>query len=385
MEPTALRDLIANTAVLATGADASSATVAGVAIDSRSAAPGDLFVALRGERSDGHRFVAQALEAGAVGALVSQPIEDAALGRLIVVEDTLRSLGDIARAYRRRFSLPLVGITGSVGKTSVKEMCAAVLRTRFETHANAGNFNNEIGVPLTLFGLERRHTAAILELGMRARGEIDRLAEIAEPSIGLITNIGHAHLEILGSREEIARAKAELLARLPAGGAAILPRHDPFFELLKAAVPVGVRTLTFSSDPALGADVTTTPGPGYYVAAARGDRATGTLRAVGEHHYRNAAAVIALGLALDVTMPEAVAALAEWTGAEGRLVVRELPAGVTVLDDCYNAGPESMQSALATLERMTDGGGVAVLGDMRELGAGAPALHRALGAALVAA
>ncbi len=392
MEPIKLEELLAGQNVRElTGPKPgrlSDKTITGVCIDSRKALPGDLFFALKGEQSDGHHYVEQALEIGAAAVVVSEmPAgrSSAPHGAIVLVEDTLRTLGDAARNYRRRFQIPIIAITGSIGKTSVKEMSAAVLRTTCNTHASEKNYNNEIGVPLTLFGLNTGHEAAIVEMGMRGPNEIDRLAEIAEPTVGLITNIGYAHLERLGTREGIALAKAELLARLPATGTAILPVGDAYFETLRSSVPQGVRILTFSGDPARDCDVVTSDGPGYYLVKARGERYKGTLKAVGEHHFRNAAAVLALALALDIPIPAAIEALSYWSGAEGRLVVRDLPSDITVLDDCYNAGPESMESALATLVRMTNGGGVAVLGDMRELGDDAPDLHRRVGRAVVGA
>ena len=216
-----------NAPILADAAVALHGVVTGVSIDTRTLKPGDLFFALQGEHSDGHEYVKAAFEKGAIAAVVSHPVADAG-GRQIRVPDTLRAFGDLAGAYRRLFDIPVVGVTGSVGKTSTKEMIAAVLRTRYNVLANEKNFNNEIGVPLTLFQLEARHEVAVIEMGMRGLGEIDRLAEIAAPTIGLITNIGYAHIERLGSRENILRAKTELYQRLPKGGIAIVPADSEF-------------------------------------------------------------------------------------------------------------------------------------------------------------
>ena len=223
--------------------------ITSVCIDSRQAKPGALFFALKGENSDGHEYVAQALKAGAAAVVVEHKIEGLEAttpsgektGAQIVVPAALRALGDLARHYRRQFAIPIIGITGSVGKTSTKEMIAAVLRTTYNTLASEKNYNNEIGVPLTLFNLNKTHEAAVVEMGMRGLGQIDYLAEIAEPTIGVITNIGHAHIELLGSFENIAQAKSELFARLPSNGVAILTKDNAFLEIVKAAIPAGCR------------------------------------------------------------------------------------------------------------------------------------------------
>jgi UDP-N-acetylmuramoyl-tripeptide--D-alanyl-D-alanine ligase len=334
--------------------------VQSVCTDTRQAVRGSLFFALAGEHSDGHDYVVQAFAAGAVGAVASKEVLDAA-GPLLIVPDTLRSLGDLAMHYRRQFAIPVVGVTGSVGKTSTKEMIATVLRTKYNTLASAKNFNNEIGVPMTLFGLTKAHEVAVIEMGMRGLGEIDRLAEIAQPTIGLITGIGYAHIERLGSQQNIAQAKSELLARLPSDGVAILPSHDPFCDTLRSRVPVGCRILTYD----------------------RSAQDTIPLQVIGVHHIGNAAAALAVASALAVPRPQAMAALGQWQGAEGRMVVRETPEGWHVLDDCYNAGPESMEAALATLAASAPSVRVAVLGDMRELGDFAPEAHRRVGRAVV--
>jgi len=193
-----------------------------VCTDTRQGAHGALFFALPGERADGHDYVLPAFAAGAAGAVVSRPVPGAS-GPLLIVPDPLRALGDLAAHYRRCFPIPVVGVTGSVGKTSTKEMIAAILRTKAPTLVSAKNFNTEIGVPLALFQLGPEHGAAVLEMGMRGPGQIARLAEIAQPDIAVITNIGYAHIELLGSQQNIAAAKAEILAYLPEGGVAVLP------------------------------------------------------------------------------------------------------------------------------------------------------------------
>lgn len=369
--------------------------ITSVCIDSRQAKPGALFFALKGENSDGHAYVAQALQAGATAAVVERKMEGlegrkGVKGAQIVVPATLRALGDLARHYRRQFAIPIVGVTGSVGKTSTKEMIAAVLRTTYNTLANEKNYNNEIGVPLTLFNLNKTHQAAVVEMGMRGLGQIDYLAEIAEPTIGVITNIGHAHIELLGSQENIARAKAELFARLSENGVAIFPAEINQASIINAAIPPHCQQITYSTSgiQRYNGDVrveeanTKIHEDGTVTFRVRVGPTTKsipvTLQAVGTHHVPNALAALSIAYALDIPTERAIAALEAWQGAEGRMTVRHAPENITVLDDCYNAGPESMQAALETLTKMSKDG-VAVLGDMRELGEYAERAHRILG------
>ena len=365
--------------------------ITSVCIDSRQATPGSLFFALKGENSDGHAYIAQALRAGAV-AVVEHSIEGVKEGEgaQIVVPATLRALGDLSRHYRRQFAIPIIGITGSVGKTSTKEMIAAVLRTTYNTLANEKNYNNEIGVPLTLFNLNKTHEVAVVEMGMRGLGQIDYLAEIAEPTIGVITNIGSAHIELLGSHENIAKAKAELFARLPADGIAIVPRNLAYSQIVKAAIPPGCRIIQTGgtirdSEVRLMRDtivVNARGEAGFRVRVGKEKKSLAIqMQAVGFHAVWNALLALAVGYALDVPSELAALALSNWQGAEGRMMVRHAPHGITVLDDCYNSSPDSVYSALNTLEQMSENR-VAVLGDMRELGEYALQAHRDVGASV---
>jgi UDP-N-acetylmuramoyl-tripeptide--D-alanyl-D-alanine ligase len=413
MEPTPLRELLDGITHQMIGT--APIAVTGVCTDTRSLQSGDLFFALTGERSNGHEYVGRALELGATAAVVADAGACSGSGPLIVVDDTLRALGLAARNYRRRFRTPVVAITGSVGKTSVKEMTAAAIRAERNVLASRKNFNNEIGVPLTLFELSGEHEAAVIEMGMRGAGEIDWLAEIAEPTIGVITNIGHSHLERLGSREGIAEAKAELLARLPANGIAILPRYDDYFDLLKSRVPPACRIITFSDDPGGKPDVLVVADQAsnsYFFSAAARKRAaiaaTGCAHRftipgpVAAHVARNAAAAVAVAFALEIPVQPAADALKQFAPIEGRWRSLAGMHGATVIDDCYNAAPESMAAALAMFARAADadrdgrsadasvaresepagrdgkGRRVAVIGEMRELGESGPALHRAI-------
>lgn len=355
----------------------------GICTDTRLGAKGSLFFALQGE-TDGHRFVKAALEAGAVAAIVSRRIEGAP-GTQLVVPDTTRALGDLAHAYRMLFDIPVIGITGSVGKTSTKEMIAAALSTQYRVLANEKNYNTEIGVPLTLFRLRREHEVAIVEMGMRGLGEIDWLAQIAAPTVGIVTNIGYAHIERLGSRENIAQAKAELLTHLPEGGTAILMESE-FAPYLRDHVQAGTKIVMCAFGTNADAEVIGLNGDVSQPMQVRiaGESYAVPLKAVGTHHQANALLALATAHVLDVPLPAAIAALGEWEGAEGRMTVRTSADGPKVLDDCYNAGPESMAAALDTLKQMTPGGGgVAVLGDIREVGDYASQLHAALGPKVV--
>ena len=362
------------------------ANVFGVCTDTRQGAERALFFALRGENADGHRFVEQAFKAGAAAVVVTHRVESVE-GTQLVVQDTLRALGDLANAYRRQFDIPVIGITGSVGKTSTKEMIAAALRTRYRVLASEKNYNNEIGVPLTLFGLRREHQVAVIEMGMRALGEIDRLAEIAAPTIGVITNIGHAHIERLGSREGIAQAKAEMLQRLPDAGVAVLMESE-FLPYLRARVPAQARVVLCGAEADSRAEIVALSPAAASAEPLRvriaGEIYTVPLKAVGTHHHANALLALAAADVLNVPISEAIAALSDWDGAEGRMTIRTAADGMTILDDCYNAGPESMTAALHTLHQMTGGeGGIAILGDMREMGEYAAELHFGLGPAVV--
>ena len=368
-----------NAPIVADSAVALHGVVSGVSIDTRTIQPGDLFFALKGEHSDGHEYVRTAFEKGAIAAVVSDTVVDAG-GRQIRVPDTLRAFGDLAGAYRRQFNIPVVGVTGSVGKTSTKEMIAAVLRTRYNTLANEKNFNNEIGVPLTLFQLDKSHEAAVIEMGMRGLGEIDRLAEIAAPTIGLITNIGYSHIERLGSQENILRAKAELYQRLPQDGVAIVPADSEFYRGLLKRVPAGVRRITFSVINEVFSDFRLIDALlNEYHVVADGKDFKMTMQSIGAHVIANALAALAVASVLNINLAEAILTLEAWQGAAGRMTVRWGRGDVDILDDCYNAGPESMEAALMTLRNFPAKRRVAVLGDMRELGDFAAEAHTRIG------
>lgn len=351
-----------------------------ICTDTREGARGSLFFALRGEHADGHHYVGQAFEKGAMGAVVERRVAQAG-GPLLLVSDTLRALGDLARFYRDRFALPVIGVTGSVGKTSTKEMIACALRARLSVLANVANYNNEIGLPRTLFGLEAWHQAAVLEMAMRGRGEIARLAEIARPSIGVLTNIGLSHVERLGSREGIALAKGELLEALPPDGVAVLNVEDDYYPFLRErcrcrVVTFGVgRPADFrATDLTLASNGTTR----FYV---NGQEIV--LPALGVHHAGNAAAACAVAAILAIPLSEVAGALASFQPPPLRMEIMRTPDGLTLLNDAYNAAPDSMRAALQTLRAqasLAHQRAVAILGDMKELGDYSAEAHRGVGA-----
>ncbi len=371
----------------------SDALITGAASDSRRVRSGDLFVAIPGERVDGHTFLNVAAAAGAAAALVSRAVEAPPGLAVIQVDDTVDALGRLAADYRRRFDLPVVGVTGSVGKTTTKDLLAGVLSRSFETLANEGNLNTEVGLPLTVLELERRHQVGVFEMGMRGRGEIAYLAGIARPSIGLITNIGPTHLELLGSIENIARAKAELIEGLPADGLAVLNGDDPLCRsisgLTRARVVYygagpdcevraeefetlgekGVRGRVAVADPAgAGAGVT--------------ERFEVVVPIPGRHNVGNALAAVAVGRALGMSLTDIAAGLAAPRRSAMRLAVVHA-AGLTIIDDTYNAGPASMRAALGILKEVAGRGrSTAILGNMLELGAAAEAGHEEIGRAV---
>lgn len=372
---------------------------AGVTTDSRAVSPGSLFVAIRGERFDGHDFVAAARAAGAAGALVAEGVAArvaaAAPGcPLIAVGDTLRALGDLAAARRRSGPLTVVAVTGSNGKTTTKEMLAAVMARRGPLLKTEGNLNNLIGLPRTLLGLEAGVTVAVLEMGMNAFGEIARLTEIARPQVGLVTNVGPVHLEGVGSIDGVRRAKLELFRGMPAGGTAIVNADDPRLADGADGLPLRAVRVALAGEPegplARGERVDVKATAGAPSADGRTPLALETwagrvalrLPALGRHQAMNAALAAAAALAAGAALDDVGAGLEAFEPIAGRFEQRQLASGVLLVDDAYNANPASMAASLATFCAMPlpDGAQrVAALGEMRELGEAAREAHRSLG------
>ncbi len=351
--------------------------------DSRTVRRGDLFVALTGARFDGHQFVAEALKKGAGGALVRRGFKLPGQAFLIEVDEPLRAFQDLARAHRRRFDIPVIAVSGSNGKTTTKDMLAAVLAERWVTLKTTGNLNNHIGVPQTLLRLAPRHEAAVIEMGISGPGEMARLCEIAEPTHGLLTNIGPTHLETLGDVRNVARAKGEMLDALPASGTAVLNADDAFYDELCARARGRVLSFGFSRRAAVRALHVETQGPSETVMRVGvRDRArpfSVSLQVAGTHNVANALAAAAAGLAVGVGAGAIRAGLARYRPAGMRSEVRRWR-GVTVLNDCYNANPASMRAALRWLSEARGAGrAIAVLGDMLELGGATRQAHREIG------
>ncbi|NOY52470.1 MAG: UDP-N-acetylmuramoyl-tripeptide--D-alanyl-D-alanine ligase [Deltaproteobacteria bacterium] len=363
----------------------------GVEINSRTIRGGELFVAIRGERFDGHDFSGEALKKGALGRIVREgwapeapDPEHASLSEasLIAVPDTLRALQDLAHYHRMQFSLPLVAVTGTNGKTSTKEMIYSILRIGRKTHRSLGNLNNHIGVPLSLFGLGPETRAAVVEFGMSGSGEITRLREIARPNIVVITNVSAAHLMILKNVEEIARAKAEILDDLPEDGWAVLNRDDP--RVYALAEKVRGRVITFGIHPSSdvrAAEITSGEGGAvHFRLSYQGEEVAVRLSKPGRHQVGNALAAAAASLVAGVPLPEIQQGLADCTLPGMRWESFLLPGGTEVINDAYNANPASVTAALQTV---ADLGGnrrnIAVLGDMLELGDFSETAHRTVG------
>ncbi len=352
--------------------------LAGVATDSRRMHGGELFVALAGEHHDGHDHVAAAAAAGAAAALVSRHVE-VDLPQVLVA-DTLAALGDLASAVRARCHARVVGITGSNGKTTVKTLTASILERHGRTHVNAGNFNNEIGLPLTLLAMPADTEYAVLEMGAGKPGDIAYLAAIARPDIGLVNGIAPAHLERMGSLEGIAETKGALYQALPADGTAIINADGDFaafFTGLAGARP----TLRFALDAAAdirAEDVSMTVQGSRFRLCTPAGAAAVELPLAGRHNVANALAAASIAHALDVPLATIVAGLAHADGVAGRLATHRMAGGWTLIDDSYNANPGSTAAAIDTM-RLAPGEHWLVLGDMAELGARARQLHADIG------
>ena len=349
--------------------------------DTRSIEAGDLYVALRGERFDGNHFIAEAAAKGA-GAALCDGEPPAGLPRgfgILSTPDSLTGLALLASAWRSRLTLCAIAVTGSSGKTSVKDLTAAVLGTSLRTTATLGNLNNQIGLPLSILTANLEDEAAIWEIGMNHRGEIAPLAGLAKPEIGIITNVGTAHIEHLGSREEIAEEKGDLLEKLPSGGCAIIPAEDDFSQKLRSRTSARVLQVGFDRGDLRATGIRYGLDETRFVIEGEYGRTEAVLPVPGRHMVGNALLAIAAGLQCGITLEKCVSGLSDVTLTSGRLakVVRR---GVTFLDDTYNANPDSMIAALQTLEKLSlPGRKIAVLGRMGELGIHAAAGYERVG------
>lgn len=348
----------------------------GVSTDSRDMTEGSLFWALEGERFDGHDFAEQAVEKGAAGVVVRQGYERLPGHErrpvVIAVQDTLKALGDLASWWRHQHRVDVAAITGSAGKTTTKEMTAEILAIHSRTLKSQGNFNNLVGLPLTLFSLDEGHRRAVLEMGMNHAGEIGRLTEIADPDVGLITNVARAHLEGVGNIQGVARAKLELLEKASPKSRVILNGDDAL--LMKTASGFGKKVITFGMGEGndiraegvktLGRDGVT------FNLRYQGDSTPVRLRVPGLQNVFNALAASSIALCLNESRKDIIQGLDRFQGIKGRFAVSTLPGGATLVDDTYNANPASLKVALDSLKHLIANGGKIIvgLGEMLELG-----------------
>jgi len=357
------------------------AVVTGVAVDSRAVRPGELFVALPGSRTDGSLFAAAAADAGAAATLAQEGTVFA--GPRVEVADPLAALAAIGGAVRERSAAAVIGVTGSNGKTTTKDLLAAALATTLATVANRASFNNEVGLPLTLARIEEATKAVVVEMGARGPGHIAALARLARPTVGVVVNVGESHLGMFGSREAIAKAKGELVESLPPDGTAVLNADDP--QVAAMADRTVARVVTFGQGP--GAEVRaervalSDDGRASFTLVTPSGTAPVTLPAPGEHLVSCALAAAAAAAVCGVGPAAVATGLATATLSPMRMQVRRRPDGLTVVNDAYNANPSSMAAALKTLAALGRPGGrtVAVLGEMAELGPTAAEEHDRIG------
>jgi UDP-N-acetylmuramoyl-tripeptide--D-alanyl-D-alanine ligase len=365
-------------AIRADGDFDSSLSVKGICTDTRKLTQGDIFIALHGENGDGHQYLQKAIESGAVAAIVDHPDPNAKIP-MLVVSDTLKALSDLASYYRSLFNSPFVGVTGSVGKTSTREMIVCALQAKYSVLTNEKNYNNEIGVPQTLFRLSNESQCAVIEMGMRGKGQIRALSEIVRPQIGIITNIGLSHIELLGSRDAIASSKAELITTLPEDGFIVLNANDDYCEMLARGAKCHVITYGIDKRTDFFATNIQFDSDGHPEFQINGHPVR--LRATGVHHIINATAACAVASTLGVSIESAIEQLKGFHPLSMRMEPIQLKNHVTLLNDYYNAAPDSMRSALETLAIISQGRRrtVAILGDMKELGEFSLASHRFIG------
>ena len=357
-----------------------------ISTDTRQLEPGDLFIALLGENFDAHDFLAQAFEKGARAAVVESGREYDVKKPLIKVEDTTRALQDLAAYYLEQLSLTVIAVTGSTGKTTTKDLTASVVKQRYETLKTQGNFNNEIGLPLTLFRLDESHEAVVLEMGMRGVGEIARLAEIAPPDIGVVTNVGKTHIELLGSVAKIAQAKSELVQSLDEKGTAILNADDERVKAMSELTKANVIYYGINKEANLkGREIRTLTSPDRVSFQLEvGTKSSEIMLPMpGEYNVYNALAAAAVGRELGIDLAEIKEGLATASLTDKRNQIIKSAQGIKIINDTYNANPTSVRAGLNTLSQIAEGRKIAILGDMLELGEVAEKEHYKLGSVII--
>lgn len=363
-----------------------------VVTDTRKITEGSLFIALQGERFNGEDFAVDAAKKGAAGVIVrrtcKKEIMDAVPSAVFAVEDTLEAYQKLAHAWRVKFDIPVVAITGSNGKTTTKDLTAAVLSTAFPVLKTAANFNNEIGLPLTLLQLAPQHRAAVVEIGMRGLGQIEALAPVAAPTVGVVVNVGETHMELLGSMENIAKAKGEMVEAIQPGGTVVINADNPYTAAMRDKAAEGVRVIAFGIEKPADVRAEELSRDGleqtFTAAFSDGKRVKCQLPMAGRHNVMNALAALATGWALGLS-PELMAeGLAHPDMTKQRFECQQ-HGDYTVINDAYNASPASMEAAFATLAEVAPGRKIAVLGDMLELGDIAVESHRRVGACVAKA
>lgn len=349
----------------------------GVGIDTRTLAKGDLFFALQGPRFDGHLFLAEALGAGATGAVISRSMDSTL--PTIQVEDTRVALGSLASFWRQQFDIPLIGITGSNGKTTVKNMVASILSRSANGWATEGNLNNDIGVPLTLLKLRQQHQFAVVEMGMNHRGEIAYLSGLAKPNVAVITNAALAHLQGMGSIERVAHAKGEIFGGLSDDGIAVINADDPYLDLWRdLASPRQVMTFGMENSADVTAEYQSIDSGSLVSMKTREGDIEMSLPLLGKHNVMNAVTAATASLASGASLGDIRKGLQKLKAIAGRLEIKTGINGARILDDTYNANPDSVGAGLEVL-RDANGEKVLVLGDMAELGEAAEEIHRRVG------
>lgn len=356
--------------------------IKGVVTDSRQTTQGVLFVPLSGDKFDGHEFINAAFDLGAAASLTEQDTELLVGKTIIKVGDTKKALGDIARFYKNKLGIPTAAVVGSVGKTTTKDMLHSVLSTKYKTLKTQGNFNNDIGVPLTIFNLEKEHEAAVLEMGMNHFGEIEYLASIGKPNAAVITNIGLSHIENLGSQEGIFKAKMEIAKNFTKDNTLVVNGDDKFLSTVKGmgsykVVYYGIKN---PENDVFAKDIVNLGIEGVeFIAVVEGKEYRVKVPVPGEHNVYNALSAICMGREFGVSVEDAVLGIKNFELTKMRMAVEEHE-GITIINDCYNASPDSIKAAVEVLRGMESDKKIAVLGDILEMGDFAKDAHYNLGA-----